>query len=88
MHHAANTADAFRDFLRGAPKVKFHEILTVPVTWVSFQNNIWLLIRRILGQPTVWDQLPYLRRTPKPNNMSMETWLNRIEAIDALFPYM
>ena len=86
--NVTNTANSFRDCLRGASKALFHDILTTPITYATFQVDVWTLTEMILGPAAVKDQLAYLRRTLKPSDKIMEQWLQRIEAINALLPYM
>ena len=55
----STTINSFRDCLRGAPKALFHDLITVPVTYRSFQDDVWTLSERILGPGAVRDQLAY-----------------------------
>ena len=72
--------------MRGTPKATFDDILTVPVAdFDSLRVYIW---RRILDTSAARDRLAYLRRTPKSSNMPIESWLNRIEAINVLISSM
>ena len=57
--NVGNTANSFRDCLRGTPKAKFHDILVTPVTWATFQQNVWTLTRRVLGPSALRDQLAF-----------------------------
>lgn len=86
--NASNTANAFQECLRGASKSKFNDILTVPITYASFTANYQTLTESILEPYAVRDQLAYLRKTQKPGSLTMEEWIDRIETINALFPYM
>ena len=47
--HITNTANAFQECLRGAPKGRFNDILTTPVTYATFQADYHTLPESIFG---------------------------------------
>ena len=84
---AANTINSFRYFLRGAPKENFNGTITIPAIYLIYVADARTLTTDIMGPTALRDKLAYLRRTPKPNSLTIEKWINRIEAINTLLPH-
>ena len=91
MDEAANipeTVNSFKDFIRGTAKKTFIDIYTVPVRSAATLNTrIHSLTNLVLGDDALGDQLAYLRRIPKPRQLSIEDWIRRICEINNLITY-
>ena len=48
-----------------------------------FETVLWLLTEKVLGTDALENQKKYLKTTPKPHNMSVKSWINRIKTINA-----
>jgi len=91
MDEGANipkTANSFKDCIRGTAKTTFVDLCTVPCRSASQLNaRIYSLTNSVLGDDALGDQLAYLRRTPKPRQLSIEDWIRDIREINNLVSY-
>ena len=55
---------------------------------ITFQYHVRELTTAILGNDALRNQKDYLKNTPKPDNMSVKQWINRLLNINSYLPLM
>jgi hypothetical protein len=55
---------------------------------LTFQTQLAELTSTVLGNDALRNQKDYLKNTPKPENMSVKQWLNRLKNINSYLPLM
>jgi hypothetical protein len=55
---------------------------------LTFQEKLVELTSTVLGSNAFQNQKEYLKNTPKPENMSVKQWLNRLKNINSYLPLM
>jgi hypothetical protein len=90
--HAAYTVyKNFRRCLAGATRDLWDQILENAEEnrdELTFQEQLVELTSMVLGSNAFRNQKEYLKNTPKPENMSVKQWLNRLKNINSYLPLM
>jgi len=55
---------------------------------LTFQTQLSELTTTVLGNDALHNQKEYLKSTPKPENMSVKQWINRLKNINSYLPLM
>jgi len=93
MDEAANipakTVNSFKDCIRGTTKTTLIDLCTITPTRsvVTLNARIYSLTKSVLGDDALGNQLTYVRRIPKPRQLSIEDWIRRIREINNLINY-
>jgi len=93
MDEAANipakTVNSFKDCIRGTTKTTLIDLCTITPTRsvVTLNARIYSLTKSVLGDDALGNQLTYVRRIPKPRQLSIEDWIRRICEINNLINY-
>jgi len=91
--HAAHTIyKNFRRCLAGAARDLWDQIILDEEDQardeLTFQEHLNELIDAVLGESALRNQKEYLKKTPKPEKMTVKQWINRIENINSYLPLM
>jgi len=92
--NAANTVYRnFRRCLAGATRDLWDQINVVEEEdgtrdEMTFWDHLRELTSAVLGEDALRNQKEYLKNTPKPENMSVKQWVNRIKNINSYLPLM
>jgi len=92
--NAANTVYRnFRRCLAGATRDLWDQINVVEEEdgtrdEMTFWDHLRELTSAVLGEDALRNQKEYLKNTPKPENMSVKQWINRIKNINSYLPLM
>ena len=82
----------FRRCISGATKDLWDQINTINEDEerdeLTFSSHMAKLTRAVLGVDAFDNQIEYLKETPKPENMSVKQWINRIRNINSYLPLM
>jgi hypothetical protein len=55
---------------------------------LSFETHVQELTSAVLGDDAYMNQKDYLKTTPKPEQMTVKQWINRLKNINAYLPLM
>jgi hypothetical protein len=91
--HAAHTIyKNFRHCLAGAARDLWDQINVVEEDQardeLTFQEHLKELIDAVLGEGALHNQKEYLKKTPKPEKITVKQWINRIKNINSYLPLM